>query len=383
MVKVTSGVSKIKLSGIEEMNELAKKVEGLINMGQGKPVFKTPLPVINAAKKALDEGHTKYTLSRGIEELRVALANKMRDYNKIDATPEEILVTVGVSEGISISLLSYAEKGDKVIIPTPSHPFFRIMAGFVGADVVEVPCKEGDFSLDIEAIEDLVDDKTKAMLINVPNNPTGKIYDGMQLKKLQRMAVNQDFLVISDEIYDYIVFEKKHESIAKYGKENIITLSGFSKAYSMTGWRIGYMHSTEDIINNILPIHNSLVVSAPDFIQVAALKAVNDETSLNFVKATTEEYKKRRDFVVKRLNEIGLPSNLPEGAYYAFSDVSSYRMDSLGFAKFLLKVAKVLCVPGISFGKDWDGYVRFSFADVPQSDLAEAMDRIEKVMKRI
>ena len=232
-------------------------------------------------------------------------------------------------------------------------------------------------------IEDLTDDKTKAIMINVPNNPTGKIYDGRQLKKLQRMAANQDFLVISDEIYDYIVFEKRHESIAKHGKENIITLSGFSKAYSMTGWRIGYMHSTEEIINSILPVHNSLVVSAPEFIQVAALKAVNDETSLNFVKATTEEYKKRRDLVVKRLNEIGLHSNFPEGAYYAFSDISSYRMDSLGFAKFLLKVAKVLCVPGISFGKDWDGYVRFSFADVPQSDLFEAMDRIEKVLKRV
>ena len=312
MVKVASGVSKIRLSGIEEMNELAKKVEGLINMGQGKPVFKTPLPVINAAKRALDEGHTKYTLSRGIEELRVALARKMADYNKIDATPEEILVTVGVSEGISISLLSYAEKGDKVIIPTPSHPFFRIMGEFVGAEVIEIPCRQGDFSLDIEAIEDLTDDKTKAIMINVPNNPTGKVYDGRQLRKLQRMAANQDFLVISDEIYDYIVFEKKHESIAKYGKENIITLSGFSKSYSMTGWRIGYMHSTEDIINSILPVHNSLVVSAPEFIQVAALKAVSDETSLNFVRATTEEYKKRRDFVVKRLNEIGLHSNFPE-----------------------------------------------------------------------
>jgi len=383
MVKVASGVSKIKLSGIEEMNELAKEVEGLINMGQGKPVFKTPLPVINAAKKALDEGHTKYTLSRGIIELRESLSKKMREYNKIDATPEEMLVTVGVSEGISISLLTYAERGDKVIIPTPSHPFFRIMAGFVGADVVEVPCVEGDFSLDMKAIEEAIDDKTKALLINTPNNPTGKIYDGKQLKKLQNLAVNEDFLVISDEIYDYIVFEKKHESIAKYGKENIITLSGFSKAYSMTGWRIGYMHSTVDIINNILPIHNSLVVSAPDFIQVAALKAVEDITSMNFVKATTEEYRKRRDFVVKRLNEIGLPSNLPEGAYYAFSDVSTYKMDSLGFAKFLLKVAKVLCVPGISFGKNWDGYVRFSFADVPPNELAEAMDRIEKVMKRI
>lgn len=383
MVKVASGVSKIKLSGIEEMNELAKEVEGLINMGQGKPVFKTPLPVINAAKKALDEGHTKYTLSRGIIELRESLSKKMREYNKIDATPEEMLVTVGVSEGISISLLTYAERGDKVIIPTPSHPFFRIMAGFVGADVVEVPCVEGDFSLDMKAIEEAIDDKTKALLINTPNNPTGKIYDGKQLKKLQNLAVNEDFLVISDEIYDYIVFEKKHESIAKYGKENILTLSGFSKAYSMTGWRIGYMHSTVDIINNILPIHNSLVVSAPDFIQVAALKAVEDITSMNFVKATTEEYRKRRDFVVKRLNEIGLPSNLPEGAYYAFSDVSTYKMDSLGFAKFLLKVAKVLCVPGISFGKNWDGYVRFSFADVPPNELAEAMDRIEKVMKRI
>lgn len=383
MVKVASGVSKIKLSGIEEMNELAKEVEGLINMGQGKPVFKTPLPVINAAKKALDEGHTKYTLSRGIIELRESLSKKMREYNKIDANPEEMLVTVGVSEGISISLLTYAERGDKVIIPTPSHPFFRIMAGFVGADIVEVPCVEGDFSLDMKAIEEAIDDKTKALLINTPNNPTGKIYDGRQLKKLQNLAVNEDFLVISDEIYDYITFEKKHESIAKYGKENIITLSGFSKAYSMTGWRIGYMHSTEDIINNILPIHNSLVVSAPDFIQVAALKAVEDITSMNFVKATTEEYRKRRDFVVKRLNEIGLPSNLPEGAYYAFSDVSTYKMGSLGFAKFLLKVAKVLCVPGISFGKDWDGYVRFSFADVPPNELAEAMDRIEKVMKRI
>ncbi len=383
MVKVASGVSKIKLSGIEEMNELAKQVEGLINMGQGKPVFKTPLPVINAAKKALDEGHTKYTLSRGIEELREALAKKMREYNKIDANAEEMLVTVGVSEGISISLMTYAEKGDKVIIPTPSHPFFRIMAGFVGADIVEVPCVQGDFSLDMEAIEDAIDEKTKALLINAPNNPTGKIYDGKQLKKLQNLAVNEDFLVISDEIYDYIVFEKKHESIAKYGKENVITLSGFSKAYSMTGWRIGYMHSTEEIINTILPIHNSLVVSAPDFIQVAALKAVGDTTSMNFVKATTEEYRKRRDFVVKRLNEIGLPSNMPEGAYYAFSDVSSYKMGSLGFAKFLLKVAKVLCVPGISFGKDWDGYVRFSFADVPPNELTEAMDRIEKVMKRI
>jgi len=383
MVKVASGVSKIKLSGIEEMNELAKEVEGLINMGQGKPVFKTPLPVINAAKKALDEGHTKYTLSRGIIELRESLSKKMREYNKIDANPEEMLVTVGVSEGISISLLTYAERGDKVILPTPSHPFFRIMAGFVGADVVEVPCVEGDFSLDMKAIEEAIDDKTKALLINTPNNPTGKIYDGKQLKKLQNLAVNEDFLVISDEIYDYIVFEKKHESIAKYGKENIITLSGFSKAYSMTGWRIGYMHSTKDIIDNILPIHNSLVVSAPDFIQVAALKAVEDITSMNFVKATTEEYRKRRDFVVKRLNEIGLPSNLPEGAYYAFSDVSTYKMDSLGFAKFLLKVAKVLCVPGISFGKNWDGYVRFSFADVPPNELAEAMDRIEKVMKRI
>ncbi len=383
MVKVASGVTKIKLSGIEEMNELAKTVEGLINMGQGKPVFKTPLPVINAAKKALDEGHTKYTLSRGIEELRVALSNKMREYNKIDAKPEEMLVTVGVSEGISISLLSYVEKGDKVIIPTPSHPFFRIMAGFVGADIVEVPCIDGDFSLDMAAIEEAIDEQTKAILLNVPNNPTGKIYDGKHLKKLQNMALNDDFLVVSDEIYDYIVFEKKHESIAKYGKENIITLSGFSKAYSMTGWRIGYMHSTEEIINNILPIHNSLVVSAPDFIQVAALKAVGDTTSMNFVKATTEEYKRRRDFVVKRLNEIGLPSNLPEGAYYTFSNISSYKMDSLGFAKFLLKVAKVLCVPGISFGKDWDGFVRFSFADVPPKELSDAMDRIEKVMKRI
>lgn len=362
-------VKRIGLSPIEQMNELSKNKKGYIDLGQGEPIMKTPSNIINAAERSLRKGETHYTLSRGIIQLRKKIAEKLRKENKISANPGQIICTVGVSEAMASAVLSFIDKNDEVIVPTPSHPSFSNNVLFAGGKVVEVPSKK-DFSLNIDEIEKNVNKKTKAIIINTPNNPSGKVYSYDELKRLAEIVDENDLLVISDEIYEKITYGKNHVSIGRF-TDNAITISGFSKSYAMTGWRLGYLHAKEEFIESMLKTHNLLVICAPSFIQEAALAAFKTKI------AGLKTYNKKRIYLTKKLNEIGFTCSLPEGAYYLFAEISKFKLDSFSLSKILLNKYNILTVPGIGFGKHWDSWVRFCYSFASMSELEKGIKKLK------
>lgn len=361
---LAQNVANLKPSGIREFFDIVATMDDVISLGIGEPDFITPEPILQAGIRALEEGETHYTSNAGIFELREAIASYLADTYDVTYDPvKEVLVTVGVSEALYLALTAIIEPGDEVIIPTPCFVSYQAEVILAGGTPVEVPGKfEDQFQPDPQAIEEAVTSQTKAIFIGYPNNPTGVVASRETLVEISDIAERYDLVVISDEIYETLVYDVEHVCFASLPgmKERTITLGGFSKSFAMTGWRVGYAAAPEEILQGLLRIHQYTIMSAPTMSQIAALEALT--AGQEYAEEMRAEYNRRRKLIVNGLNAIGLETFEPHGAFYAFPEVSVSGMDEITFARKLLEEEKVAVVPGSAFGAGGEGFVRCSYA---------------------
>jgi aminotransferase len=380
---VARRIVTIPPSGIRRFFDIAATMDDVISLGIGEPDFVTPRPILEAGVRSLENGDTHYTSNSGILELRQALAAHLSRRYDVSYAPEtELLITVGVSEALYLALTAVLDPGDEVIVPTPCFVSYQPEVVFAGGVPVPLPTRVEDrFQATAAAIEARLTPKTKALLIGYPNNPTGAVMSRQHLLSIAGLAEQHDLLVISDEIYDRLVYgDHTHVCFASLPgmRERTITLGGFSKDYAMTGWRIGYAAAPAPILAAMRKVHQYTIMSAPTIAQVAAIHAL--EHGEPHVLEMVAEYDRRRRLIVAGLNDLGLPTFEPLGAFYAFPDISASGMDDETFASTLLKEEKVAVVPGNAFGAD-GGYVRCSYATA-YDKIEEALERMRRFMKR-
>lgn len=375
-------MSKLGVEGafivLARAKELERQGKKIIHCEIGQPDFDTPAHIKEAAKKALDEGFTGYTPSAGIIELREAIAEYVSKTRGIEVTPDQVVVTVGAKIGIFSALMAFVNPGEEVIIPMPAYPSYESVTEFVGGIVKPVVLKEErEFSPSGEEIAEAVTDKTKVIVINTPSNPTGGVYKRKDLEAIVEVAKEHDLWVISDEIYEDIIFDgKKHESILSIpgAEERAVMLSGFSKTYAMTGWRLGYVVAPKEVADKITKIQLNTVSCPVSFVQkagIAALKGPRDE-----IEMMVREYEERRDLLYREINRIpGFSMIKPAATFYAFPNVKKLGVKSKELATMLLEEASVALLPGTDFGAPGEGYLRLSFA-TSKENLMEAMERI-------
>lgn len=371
-----------------EVVDLADKLESegisLIHMSLGRPDFDTPTKVKEKAIKALEMGKVHYTSLLGVPELRKAIADKERLEHGLPAEAKNVLVTVGASEALFNVWLNFLGPGDEVLIPTPGYCAYLYVVACIGAKAVEVPLvKDGKVELDIEAFKSRLTPRTKMVVINTPQNPTGMVFSRQQLELLADFAKENDLIVLSDECYDKYVFSGEHVSIASLPGmwERTLTLNSVSKAYSMTGWRIGYIVGHEDFIDIMGVSHANLILCAPSFAQYGAVEAFENVTDELLV--MKDEFIRRRDCVIKWMDEsIKLPYVKPEGAFYLFFDVSSLAVDGLTFCLKLLEKKRVTSMPGSIYGEDYKNYVRLAYT-CSYENLEEGMKRLSELVEEL
>jgi len=380
---ISQKVNSISPSGIRKFFDLLSSLEGVISLGVGEPDFVTPWHIREAATSSLEKGYTMYTSNYGMLELRQELAKYLEHHYGVSYQPErEILVTVGVSEGLDLAVRAILNPGDEVIIPNPwyvSYPPCVILAG--GTPVFVPTSKQNNFVLKVEDIEPLINKQTKAILISYPSNPTGAVMSREELAEIAKLAQKYNLLVISDEIYARLVYGVEHTCFASLPgvKEQTILLGGFSKAFAMTGWRIGYIAANEQLIEAMLKIHQYTMLCAPTMSQMAGIEALR--SGEDDVAKMVKEYDRRRRFMVKKLNEIGLPCFEPKGAFYAFPSIEATGMSSEEFAERLLIEERVAVVPGSAFGQCGEGFVRCCYA-TSLTNIEEALNRMERFIKK-
>lgn len=376
-------ISTVSPSGIRRFFDIAATMEDVISLGIGEPDFVTPAPIVQAAIEALQRGETHYTSNSGLLELRQAIAAHLERLYGLSYDPnDEILITVGVSEALYLSLAATLDPGDEVIIPEPCFVAYAPEVIFAGGRPVTIPTKAADdFQVSAEAISAAITPNTKALLIGYPSNPTGAIMERKKLEEIALLAEEHDLLVISDELYDRLVYGVEHVSFPTLPgmHKRTILLQGFSKNYAMTGWRIGYVAAPATIMELIRRIHQYTIMSAPTVSQYAALAALRDGEP--FLQNMLAEYDRRRRLIVKGLNEIGLSCFEPRGAFYAFPSIEITGMDEVEFAEALLREERVACVPGSAFGEAGRGYVRCSYATAYEK-IEEALERIWRFVRR-
>ncbi|UCG37312.1 MAG: pyridoxal phosphate-dependent aminotransferase [Candidatus Bathyarchaeota archaeon] len=376
----------IKASGIRRLFSLVQSMPDLISLGLGEPDFTPPTHVLEAAKQALDEGKTHYPPTNGIHELREALAKKFtREYGLFFNPDSEILVTVGATQAVFIALLAFVNPGDEVIIQDPGFVCYEPAVLLAGATPISVPTLKSDgFKPDINAVTSLLTDKSRAIIINSPNNPTGSVLSYDELSELSKLAVENDLIVVSDEVYEKITYDNvKHHCLATFPgmRERTVVVNSFSKTYAMTGFRVGYALGPEELISSMLLVQQFSVACVDGPAQYAATAALDGPQG--FVREMVSHFDKRRKLVFKRLNEIaGFNCSLPKGAFYAFPDINDFGISSADFSEFLLKEARVIVTDGASFGKHGEGFVRLSFATAFEK-IKEALDRIERTVNKM
>lgn len=365
-----------------KMIALANEIKDVINLGRGDPDLKTPKHIVEAAKQALDEGHTGYTPWGGIPELRKAIAEKLKVDNNIEVDPDnEIIVTVGAQEAILMAILSVINPGDEIIVPEPRYTPYDNAIRL--ADGVMVPVKttqENNFEVRVEDIEKAVTDKTKAILLISPNNPTGAVLSKETLQGIADLAEREDLIVISDELYEKLIYDNTpYYSIASLPRmfERTLTVNGFSKSYSMTGWRVGYIAGPKELISPMLNLKYTTTICTPAISQKAALAALKGPQScIEEIRATYDE---RRKVTMRRLDKLGIDYVVPKGSFYIFPNISKFGMTSYEFASTILKSTGVFTFPGTAFGPSGEGFIRISIL-VPSEKIEEAFDRIEKFL---
>lgn len=377
--RISPVVQAIPPSGIRRFFDIAAEMEDVISLGVGEPDFVTPWSIRESCVYGLEQGYTSYTANRGLLELREEIcALQKRNFN-IDYDPKtNVLVTVGVSEALDIAMRAILTPGDEILIPEPCYVSYKACASLAGAVPVAVPAKiENNFSITPADLEAHVTDKTKALLIGYPNNPTGAILTKEQLMDIAKFAQEHDLIVISDEIYGDLTYGgERHVCFAGLPgmRDRTILLNGFSKAYAMTGWRIGYAMSNPAIISAMTKIHQYTMLCAPITAQIAAVEALRHGEK--YMKKMVSEYDKRRRLIYDGLTNAGLKCFEPKGAFYIFPDITSTGLTSEEFAEQLLMKEHVALVPGTAFGQCGEGYVRCSYA-TSVAKISEAIARIE------
>lgn len=379
---LSTRVKGMKPSGIRKFFDIAGKMKDVISLGVGEPDFSTPWAIRKAAIETLERRQIVYGPNRGLDRLLTAISENLMkkqglSYNK----DKEIIVTVGGSEAIDISLRSIIDPGDEVLVVEPCFVCYAPLVELIGGVAVPVPTRiENNFKLTVDDLKEKITDRTKLLILPFPNNPTGAIMTKEDLEPIAELLKDTDIMVLSDEIYSELTYGRKHFSIAQLEgmQERTILVNGFSKAYAMTGWRLGYVAAPAPIVSQIVKIHQYAIMCSPFVSQNAAVEALN--SCDNDVKKMTSEYDKRRRFLVSEFNRLGLTCFNPEGAFYVFPCIKSTGLTSEQFCERLLYERKVAAVPGSAFGGSGEGYIRISYA-YSLKHLKEAIVRIEQFIE--
>ena len=382
---VNKTVAEMQPSGIRKFFDIVQRMEGAISLGVGEPDFVTPWNVRDYAVRSIRRGDTQYTGNRGLPELRENICRYLKERFSVEYSPEHTLVTVGASEAIDLSVRAICEAGDEILVPQPSYVSYSPIVALAGGKSVALPCvEENGFIVTPEAIERAVTEKTKAIILPYPNNPTGGIMTREQLEAIAPVIKKHDLLVISDEIYAELTYTGTHASIAALDgmAERTVYIGGFSKAFAMTGWRVGFVCAPAEVDEAMFKIHQYTILCAPQPSQRAAVCALKEgfEDGFSTVADMRDDYLRRGNFLSGALNELGLTCFRPRGAFYVFANVASTGMDGEQFATDLLTAEKVAVVPGQAFGEAGKYFIRCSYATSMQN-LNEAVRRIEKFLQ--
>ena len=380
---IKESIRSMPPSGIRKYFDLINELEGVISLGIGEPDFVTPWSIREAGIFALEQGHTHYSANAGIKELRKEIATYLDRKYKAHYNPDnEIIVTVGASEGIDLALSAILEPGDEVIVPEPSFVAYKGCVLTNGGTPVSLPLKEENlFKIDPSALERAITNKTKAVIIPFPNNPTGSVMTGPELEEIVRVLEKKDLLIISDEIYSELTYGFEFRSMATFPsiRDRLILVNGFSKSHAMTGWRLGYVCGDARFVKHMFKIHQYALMCAPTVAQYAGIEALrncDDEVS-----DMVGEYDRRRKFLLKGVRDLGLKCFEPQGAFYIFPNITSTGMTSDEFCEGLLREEKVLVIPGTAFGDSGEGYVRATYAS-SMENIKEALERMERFLTR-
>jgi len=380
---ISNRVQQIPPSGIRRFFDIAATMENVISLGIGEPDFVTPEPVLEAGIASLRAGHTHYTSNHGTIELRSGISHHLKHLYGVEYDPAlEILITVGVSEAMYLALTAILNPGDEVIVPQPCFVSYAAEVSLAGGTPVPIATRvENNFQVTAREIESAITRRTKAVLIGYPNNPTGAVLERQTLEEIARVAQKHDLLLVSDEIYDRLVYDIEHTCVPSLPGmwERTILLGGFSKAYAMTGWRLGYAAAPPEILGAMKKIHQYTIMSAPTIAQEAALVALKQGEEA--VEEMRQRYDRRRRLIVDGFNNIGLKCFEPRGAFYAFPSVRGSGMDDAEFAERLLDEERVAVIPGRAFGIGGAGYVRCSYATAYEK-IEQALERVARFMQR-
>jgi len=379
----SSIVDRVRPSGIRKFFDVLATMDHVISLGIGEPDFVTPEHIRQAGTASVDEGHTHYTSNYGLLALRRKIADNLEGLYGVNYDPEdEILVTVGASEGIDIAVRAIVEHGDGVLLPEPSYVSYAACIVFAGAVIESVPTlAEDGFTLRAEAVEQAITPRSRAILLGFPNNPTGAVLDPKEAQRIVDLCIEHDLLIVSDEIYHRLVYGVEHVCIPalKGARERTILVNGFSKAYAMTGWRLGYACAPAEIIEAMMKIHQYTIMSAPTAAQYAGIEALDHGEG--DVQDMLAEYDRRRRLLVKGLNEMGLTCPEPRGAFYAFPSIASTGMSSEEFSLKLLEEEQVAVIAGTAFGDMGEGHVRMCYATAYEQ-IEEALKRMRRFVQR-
>jgi len=393
---ISKKVQDMQSSGIRAFFDLVLGMKDVISLGVGEPDFVTPWQIREAGIYSLEEGFTSYTSNKGLYKLRLSISRYLKNRYGLEYCPdEEVLITVGVSEGFDLALRAIINPGDKILIPSPSYVSYGPLTELAGGIPIYIDTKNEGFKLTPKILEKYIDKKTKAIILNYPTNPTGISYARKELNEINKIILKHKLLCISDEIYGDLTYDFEHTPFATLSgaKENTIYLNGFSKSYAMTGWRVGFVCGSKEIIAAMTKIHQYTIMCVPITSQMAACEAL--QTGRKSVEEMKREYKRRREIIIDGLSKLGLECIKPDGAFYVFASIKKTGLDCLDFAQRLLKEQKVAVVPGTAFGPstslrangersrtigcEFQDYIRISYAS-SLDNLKEALIRIENFL---
>jgi len=382
-LKINRNLEKIPLAIVTKYLDLTANPD-VISLSIGEPDFPTPYHIRAAAIKAIEQGQTFYTPTRGLMALRQLISETISRKYQLDYDPKhEILVTIGASEAIEVALLTLLNPDDEVIVVSPSYLSYEPIVTMTGASIVRVLTKEHDgFRLTPEALKEKLSDKTRLLILNYPNNPTGAIMSEDDYREIAKLLYDKPIHILSDEIYSELIYDEKFASIAQCEgmKDKTLVVNGFSKSYSMTGWRLGYVCASSDIIQAMTTYHQYAFLCPPTISQFAGIEALkNGDEDIAMMR---QEYDQRRRFVVSRLNQIGLSTSNPLGAFYVFVNIQSTGLSSTDFCDALLEQKKVALIPGNAFGEAGEGYVRLSYS-YALDHIKEAIHRMDDFVKSL
>jgi len=381
---VSQRAQEIPPSGIRKFFDLVLTMDDVVSLGVGEPDFNTPWNICESGIYSIEQGGTSYTSNRGLQALRDTLSRYLTQHYGVNYdSNSEMIITTGVSEALDIAVRAITDPGDEIIVAQPSYVSYGPCITLAGGIPVPLRCTEKDhFKINPDTLAEQITPKTKALVMNFPNNPTGGVMTKSDLKAVADIIIDHDLLLISDEVYAELTYEGSHCVAATVSDlwERTITLNGFSKAYAMTGWRIGYLCAPEELCDAALKIHQYVMLCAPVMGQVGALEALRSaEEDKN---SMVNEYRLRRNLFVAGLNRIGLSCHVPEGAFYAFPSVEKTGLSDTEFAERLLKEQKVAVVPGSVFGPGGEGHLRCAYA-VSRKELGEALERMDRFLQSL